>query len=401
VFLLCLALSACGRTHVGATSTLSNETPNSTLDQQARINSTVLPTSWWFNSILATTQGPLLSGIVAGTAGHSSCVVASVGTGLQVTGIENVNCDSPKLQGEAVAPVVTPIPQSNNATLSIATLDQTTQTVVVGPPVMTFGSGSDTRATWTYASDGSLWVYDVDTTTGPEAIEVSPSGQVETKASTPQLYRPELAANDEGLWLGNSPEGGCGSQGCPDALYRVAPGSSSALDVLPGNTKTVFWMVGSGARLWLGIGPVFNEQQIWRLDGPDAHLAFTAPDRFGLETAVSGAPTTSVVGGPLPGLWTVTVVPLPVEQPGHPVSATSNQVVIRIDPNTGDEHLVAVLQDIPTSPAVGITGPQLAFSNGWLYVLEPPFHANGYLGYTTIYQVMEKNCPHAKVCHGS
>lgn len=390
---LALALSACGHT----ASSTTKGTANSVVTTHAVVTSTMLPTSWWFNSVTASAQGPLLSGIVAGTADHPSCMAAYVGTGLQPMRVQYASCDSPHLQGRSVTPVVTPAPQSNSATVSIASLDPTTKKVVISPPIMTFNQASDTHTTWSYASDGSLWVYDVDTTNGAEAIEVSSSGLVETKASTPQLYRPELAANDEGLWLGNSVEGGCGSEGCSDALYHVAPGSTTATDVLKGNTQTIFWMVGSGSHLWLGIGPVFYKEQTWRLDGPDARVVFTAPDHFGPETAVSGAPTMSVVGGTLPGLWTVAVVPLRVQH----VPASSDQDIVRIDPDSGNEQVVAVLKDIPTSPSVGVTGPQLAYSNGSLYVLEPPFQANAYLGYSTIVQVKEKTCPRSQACHGS
>lgn len=357
----------------------------------------MMPTSWWFNSITATAQGPLLSGIVAGTADNPTCVMAHVGAGLRPVDIEQPRCDSPALQGETVAAVVTPIPLSNNATVSIARIDPATGHVLTSAPIMTFSSGSDSHATWAYASDGSLWVYDVDTTSGPEAIEVSPAGQVETTASTPQLYRPELAANDEGLWIGNSVEGGCGSQGCADALYHVAPGTTSATSVLPGNRETVFWIVGNGAHLWAGIGPMYSKEQTWRFDGPDANVVFKAQDHFGPQTAVSGSPTTSVVGGALPGLWTVVVVPLPTRN----VPATSDQDVVHIDPDTGKEQVVTVLKNIPTSPLVGVIGPQLAYSNGSLYILEPPFRASGYLGYTSIYSVEQKTCPPSRTCHGS
>ena len=99
---LALALVACGRT----TSSTTKRAKNSLVTTQAVVTSTMLPTSWWFNSITATAQSPLLSGIVPGTADHPTCVVAHVGAGLQTIGVVFPSCDSPVLQGQSVAPVV-------------------------------------------------------------------------------------------------------------------------------------------------------------------------------------------------------------------------------------------------------------------------------------------------------
>jgi hypothetical protein len=190
----------------------------------------------------------------------------------------------------------------------------------------------------------------------------------------PSLYRPILAANESGLWIGNSIQG----SPAPDVLYHVAPGSSTATGVIAGNSLKTFWLVGSGEDLWAGIGPSFSQQSIWRFDGSDPHAVFEAADH--------GFDPTAVIGDEADGLWTV--VPYPplgskLESGQYP------QDVVRIDPDSGKETVVTVLRHVVLAQDdVGQKAGQATYFEGDLFILEPPYDARGYVGYSTLIRVV-------------
>ena len=76
-------------------------------------------------------------------------------------------CSDPRLGGQTIGTVNTIETGANNATIAVAHLDPQTGRVVVGPVVMTYAYVSDTRPVVAYGA-GSMWIYDVDTTDGPE-----------------------------------------------------------------------------------------------------------------------------------------------------------------------------------------------------------------------------------------
>jgi hypothetical protein len=69
----------------------------------------------------------------------------------------------------------------------------------------------------------------------------------------------------------------------------------------------------------------------------------------------------------------------------------TREEIIRIDPDTGSESVVGTL---PSSPLPtyetdeGLLQGQSAYFDGSLYLLEPPFRKNGYVGYTSIVRVV-------------
>ena len=82
-----------------------------------------------------------------------------------------------------------------------------------------------------------------------ELLQVSTSnGQVVNSVSMPGLSKPLMAANDEGLWIGNSIFGGVS----PGALYFVASGSNTP-EVMISTKTVVCWLTGNQNVLWLGI----------------------------------------------------------------------------------------------------------------------------------------------------
>ncbi len=334
-----------------------------------------LPSDYWFNEITVGDGRLLLSGEVPAVGNSSAvCVVATLEP--QTLRLEDLNkgsCDDPATLGETAAVVTTNLTHSNNARVSIARIDPRTGKVSVGPSVMTYASLSDTRPVIVYGG-GWLWIYDVDTTKGPELLQISTSsGRVADTVTMPQLYRPILAADDDGLWIGNSVEG----SPSPYVLYHVLPGSGTATGVIGGGSLNAFWLDASGDTLWAGIGPNFDEQSIWRFDGSAPRPVFRVADH--------GYDPTAVLGNEADGLWTV------VPYPALGTRLTSGpypEDVVRIDPDSGAEKVVATLpRMVLPSDDAGLTTGQAAYFEGSLFVLEPPFRANGYLGYGKLIRV--------------
>jgi len=349
-----------------------------------------------FDQIAVSGNGLLLTGETHVGAGSLSptCVTAAVEpTSLALTKPVEVDCDDPAAYGQTVGEVNNYIVDSNNATISIARLDPQTGNTLVGPVVMTYASYSDTRPVTTYGG-GWFWIYDNSTiTTSNEVVnennpgiaqllQVSTStGEVVNTVEMPKLYRPVMAANDEGLWIGNSVEGGtCAGCAPPSALYFVAPGSADVQVAIADTGSVTCWLLGASHQLWAGIGGQrtgCGTQSIWRFDGTDFRPAFMTPD--------DGYHPNEVIGNESDGLWTSQWI----SECAKPCS--SRQEIVRIDPDTGSEGLVAMLPALPEPWAdeagQGLVAGQAVVFAGSLYILEPPFELNGYLGYSTLVRV--------------
>jgi hypothetical protein len=69
-------------------------------------------------------------------------------------------------------------------------------------------------------------------------------------------------------------------------------------------------------------------------------------------------------------------------------SENKHEDVIRIDPKTGAEQLMAQRSPLPTILAEeGLAQGEATVLGRSFFVLEPPFHANGYLGFTRLVRV--------------
>jgi hypothetical protein len=91
--------------------------------------------------------------------------------------------------------------------------------------------------------------------------------------------------------------------------------------------------------------------------------------------AVVTPPAFTVIGDEANGLWTMQW------------SSPAQEEIIHINPDTGSESVVGTLPSasLPTYETdEGLTQGQSVYLNGSLYLLEPPFQKNGYLGYTSI-----------------
>lgn len=211
-----------------------------------------LPSSALFNQISVTPSGLLLTAETPATAGKidPTCVAEPVDPRTLAVGTTaQAGCRDPLLFGETVEAVKTPIPGSNNANLSIAYRDPATGQVTDGPVVMNCGSFSDTRPV-TAAGGRWLWDYDVETT-GPELLQVSTqSGAVVEVIPMPEYYRPLLAADDGGVWVGNSLEGSA----APALLY-VAAASRVPATAISGTSTPVCWLAAAGTKAWRALAP--------------------------------------------------------------------------------------------------------------------------------------------------
>ncbi len=345
-----------------------------------------------FNDITVAQGNLRLSGEVASTASAKSptCVSATVDPRtLELGSRIEADCNNPAVDGETVGIVNSYIPDSNNATIRIAHLDPQTGQTSVGPVVMTYASYSDTRPVMAYGS-GRLWIYDNSTIVdGAETVNVShpgtaellqvstSSGQIVDTVSVPTLYRPIMAADNDGLWIGNSVEGGVSS-----ALFYVAPGSDRAIVAVPSSKIVVCWLLGSKDDLWAGIGRERSgctHETIWRLDGTDFRPVFTVPDQ--------GYHPNTVIGDESDGLWTLQWTHAPTGVTPTP----SPQEIVSIDPDTGTERVVATLPPLVvplTGEYGGLVQGQAVVLDGSLYLLEPPFaESEQDLGYSTLVRV--------------
>jgi hypothetical protein len=218
-----------------------------------------------------------------------------------------------------------------------------------GSVVFRYQDFSDTKPVWTVGA-GSLWIYDVNTDKGPEAVRVSlASGRIVQRTSMPKLYRPALAANEDGLWLTATTSGGVG--GGPQPLLHVAPGARHAVVVHRGG-RAALWILAHGHSVWMEQIAGTLHTSLWRFDGPSgsAHLLLPKAD-FIAAAAVWGAGS----------IWAA----------GTGVRC-ADEHVFRIDPATGRTTRVA---SVPTGSCEPLGGdPQgITFTGGAVYFLDPPW----------------------------
>jgi hypothetical protein len=331
-----------------------------------------LPSSALFNQISLTSNGLLLTG-VTDTNGEnsesspiSSCVAAPLDPESLAVGRLTVgSCGDPLLFGQTVVALSTPVPNSNDATLSINVANPSTGQVTSGPVVMSYASLSDTRPVIAYGNQW-LWVYDNDTTNGPELLQVSTAtGQVVDTIHMPSLSRPLLAPDDGGVWVANS----IGGSPAP-ALFYVPAGSGEPRVVISATDVPVCWIEAQGTGAWIGAGlqNACAKQAVQRFVDDSEAPVFSLPGTF---------TPFNVIGDEADGLWTIQW------------TATAQQVV-SIDPQTGRETIVATLPPVP-EPLVnqdeGLAPGQAVYDDGGLYILQPPFRLNGYQGYTSVVRV--------------
>lgn len=199
----------------------------------------------------------------------------------------------------------------------------------VGPVVMRFGSYSDTRAEYTYGP-GTLWLYDVYTPKGAEVLQVSTkTGRVQNVVRMPKIFRPILAADDDGLWLAVATNGDWPNEIHSRApIYRVAPGAHTPVIVHRGG-RAALWLVAAGHSVWADVLTGEAHGEIWRFDASGA-TALAPADELNTWIAAAAPDGSS--------LWAVRELPV-----GGKYYSCSAERVFRIDARTGRQSAVATV----------------------------------------------------------
>lgn len=334
----------------------------------------VLPSSGLFSQISVADNGLLLTGVTRAngespeSSSQSTCVAGSVDPqSLKVGHLQVGSCGDPLLFGRTAEMIDTENPRGP-ATVSVNTADPATGRVTEGPVLMTYEPASDTHPVVAYGTQW-LWIYDVMTTNGPELLQVSNStGEVVDTVPMPALYRPLLAADSGGVWVGSSIQGSGGP-----ALSYVATGASAPRTYTAATHQPVCWLQAEAESAWVGAGldRACVKENVERFADGSSTPVFSIVGSF--------APFT-VVGNETSGLWTMQW------PPGDP----EKEQIIHIDPDTGRESVVATLPSVPLpsyQTDLGLVSGEAVFFEGSLYLLEPPYLENGYIGYSSIVRV--------------
>lgn len=205
------------------------------------------PGAFWTN--LAPAGGTLL---VRGYADRGpGCVFARV----DPHSLRSTHSTGSCSRGALLTPEVRPNPRS-----------QWRKVYVAGQLAFVYNDASDTRPQWTDGG-GSLWLYDVATTTGAQLLRYSlRTHRLQQRLHfRVRLFRPVLAANDDGAWLMAATNGGVSGQATA-ALYRVAVGAQRPA-VLQRGARAALWMTASAHSLWLETVTGYGTFTLWRYDG--------------------------------------------------------------------------------------------------------------------------------------
>src|SRR5262249_234602 len=176
------------------------------------------------------------------------------------------SCSRPRRSAHPAVPVVIPNPRSQWQSVRIARVGAS---VTYGPTVMRYQDASDTRPMWTYGP-GSLWLYDAGTKRGPEVLRLaSVTGRLEQTVAMPRLFRPVIAADDDGLYLMAAVNGGVSGPGAA-ALYFVAPGATRPA-VIHREGRAALWITAHRHTVWMEIISGTSNAALWRFEGPRGH----------------------------------------------------------------------------------------------------------------------------------
>ena len=203
--------------------------------------------------------------LVSGRSGNG-CVWVTVAPATLVAKGSHGSCVRPPRAAHAFVPAVNPNPHSPWESVRI---EHGGARISYGPVVMRYRDASDARPMWAYGP-GSFWLYDVDTERGPELLRFSSrTGQLKQRVMMPQLYRPVIAADQDGLYLMAAVNGGTDGSG-PQALYRVTPEARGAAVVHRGG-RAALWLVAHAHTVWVEIVSGTSNTTLWRFDGPKVH----------------------------------------------------------------------------------------------------------------------------------
>ena len=168
-------------------------------------------------------------------------------------------CDKPPVSTHRLTPAIVYSRTSPYDTVTVA-----------GKVVMHYEDASDTRPQWT-TYGRSLWLYDVLTSDGPEVLRFDANtGALLQRTAMPQIYRPVMVANGDGLWLDPATNGGIDGVSVVPLLH-VAFGASKPVVVHRGG-RAAMWMAASAHTVWFEQIAGRASVSIWRIDRTTVRL---------------------------------------------------------------------------------------------------------------------------------
>jgi hypothetical protein len=180
-------------------------------------------------------------------------------------------CDKPPVFLHAIMPVVGSARDMFHVPVTVA-----------GKVVMRYEDTSDTRPQYAWYGR-SLWIYDVATSDGPEALRFdADTGKLLQRTAMPRLYRPVMVANGDGLWLDPATNGGISGVNVVPVLH-VAFGALKPVVVHRGG-RAAMWMAASAHAVWFEQIAGRSSISIWRIDGTKVRL-LARPNAIGLQGA--------------------------------------------------------------------------------------------------------------------
>lgn len=351
--------------------------------------STALPSGFGAHTLAADGNGVLVAGTVGA---HERCATVSLGP--PNLGPSAPAFAPPPLGGQktlqpcarevtANSWLVVTFKSMDAVTLALAVRATPTAPLHLGPVVATL------KGNWDLAHDGDVvaanglaWVYDDDTRPMSVLRVSTTTGRVEGRFPVPGLgYDPRMAADVNGLWIGPS-QGWAGGKGA--RLYRVGPEAKRSTVALRFN-GALQWLDAAGYRLWAGVvaPPPRLSESVWLLDGARAKRAYStpAPRLPGPEVAYA------MVGDLAQGLYTLGG---DLSAPVDSDDCSGHLDVVRVDPSTGEQRVVArvpVHAHIPWVPCGNSLGDgQAAIVGHKLYFLwDIGPESEG--GYTRLYEL--------------
>lgn len=217
-----------------------------------------------------------------------------------------------------------------------------------GKLVFTYEDASDTRPMSAYGG-GFLWIYDVWTPKGAQLAQVSAStGRIVRVIAMPSVFRPLMAADDDGAWLVPAANGDI-AHGPAPVLHVPTQGTPSIVHL---EGRAALWLTAHAHTVWTEIITGTSTFSFWRFDGPNAKPT---------ELAAPKSPNPWAVVWGAGKLWTVV-----------PDTDCRTDRVVAIDPRTGALKTVARVTELDTCNSLAFNPQGLAFAGGALYFLDEP-----------------------------
>jgi len=356
------------------------------------VASLTLPRSGRFSSITVVGRRLIVSGGPDGYAAPISpgyqtefvggraagvCDAAAVNPRTLVLGrVMHANCGDPGLYGEHVLPIAYGLSHetyggSSEITVRIARVDPAARDdYQLGPVITRYPECSDCQISWIYGA-GSLWIYNPLASLTPsragELLRISTlTGAVVQQWTMPEIVRPLLAVDANGLWLSPSIESGVpGRIPLSPAegylsLYRIVPGAQAPRRVLTVGGSGARWLVASGPTASVDVDDGDGHSSVWTFTGtaPPVHGRAMSNTVVGTEFG-AGAPT--VAGNDTIGFYNVQV-------------GNGLERVLRINATGRQEQTIAKLR----APEVTIDDPAPSgvALDGAFFFLDPPTYTS-------------------------